>query len=71
VSYSEEDERRAHIENMEADTDYKRTLTRWEPWKVIITAVVAAAAIAGFVGYKIGSIPPAPIIIQQLPPAAR
>jgi hypothetical protein len=57
----------ADIENKHADTEYKRTLRRWEPWKVIIGAVAATAALAGFVGYKVGSIPAAPIVIQQIP----
>jgi hypothetical protein len=34
---------------------------------VIIAAVVAAAAFAGVVGYKLGSISSLPIVIQQLP----
>lgn len=77
MSYTEEDERRLRIELMQADienkridSDYKRTMRRWEPWKVIITAIAAAAALGGVVGYKIGSTPPAPIIIQQVPPPA-
>jgi hypothetical protein len=70
MSYSEEDERKAHIENMEADTRYKVTLTRIEPWKTIIAALIAVAAIFGFLGYKIGSQPvPAPIVIQVPAPA--
>lgn len=57
----------ADIENKRADTDYKRTLRRWEPWKVIIAATAATAALAGFAGYRIGvaTPPPAPIIIQM------
>jgi len=41
-----EDERKAHIENMEADTEYKRGLLKYEPWKVVITALAAGAALA-------------------------
>jgi anti-sigma-K factor RskA len=71
VSYTQEDERKAHIANMEADTHYKVTLTRLEPWKTIIAVMAAIAVVvgvvAGVVGYKIGSTPPVPIIIQ-LPP---
>jgi len=52
------------IENKRADTEYKRTMRRWEPWKVIVATVAATAALAGFVGYKVGTIPPVPIIIQ-------
>jgi hypothetical protein len=72
VSYSQEDERRAHIENMEADTRYKVRLERLEPWKVIITAIGVAAVLfgvlGGLVGYKVGSAPPPAPIIIQLPP---
>ena len=45
MPYTEEDEREAHIENMNADTDYKRGLTRYEPWKLVITAFGAGAAV--------------------------
>ena len=65
-----EDERDAHIENLKADTHYKLTMAGFEFWKVLIAAVIAATATAGFLGYKLGSTPPAPIIIQQLPPPA-
>jgi hypothetical protein len=42
---TEEDERDAHIENMKADTEYKRGLLKYEPWKVVITALGAGAAL--------------------------
>jgi hypothetical protein len=79
MSYTEDEERRlrielmqADIENKRADTDYKRGLLRFEPWKIVIAAFAAGGIIFGALGYKIGSTPPAPIIIQQLPsPAAR
>jgi formate/nitrite transporter FocA (FNT family) len=45
VSYSEEDERAAHIENMQADTEYKRGLLKYEPWKIVVTAMGAGAAL--------------------------
>jgi hypothetical protein len=45
LSYSEEDERRAHIENMQADTNYKRLLAEWEPWKAIAVAAGAGATL--------------------------
>ena len=64
----------ADIENKRADTNYKITLTRLEPWKTILAVTAAIAVlvgvVAGLVGYKIGSTPPAPIIIQQAPPPA-
>jgi hypothetical protein len=53
---------------MKPDTHYKLTMAGFEFWKVLIAGVIAAAAIAGVLGYKLGSIPPAPIVIQQLPP---
>ena len=40
-----EDERDAHIENLNADTDYKRGLLRYEPWKLTVTAMGAGAAL--------------------------
>jgi hypothetical protein len=59
----------ADIENKQADTRYEVTLARIEPWKVIIASVIAAAAIGGLTGYKLRSMPPQQIIIQQ--PAAK
>ena len=77
---SEEDERRLRIELMQADidnkrmdTEYKRGLLRYEPWKIVITAFAAGGIIVGAVGalgYKLGSTsPPQPIIIQVPAPA--
>jgi hypothetical protein len=57
-------------ENRPADTDYKRGLLRFAPWKIVIAAFAAAGIIFGALGYKLGSTPTAPIIIQQLPPSA-
>jgi hypothetical protein len=45
MSYTLEDERQAHIENMQADTEYKRGLLRFEPWKLMVTALGAGAAL--------------------------
>jgi hypothetical protein len=60
----------ADIDNRQDDTRCKVTLTRVEPWKVIVAVVIAAAtAIGGLAGYKLGSMPPQQIIIQQ--PAAK
>jgi anti-sigma-K factor RskA len=65
----------ADIDNKRTDTIYKVTLTRLEPWKTIVAVMAAVAVVvglvAGLVGYKIGSTPPAPIILQQIPPSAR
>jgi len=63
-----EDERDAHVENMQADTRYKQTLGYWEGWKVLIAAIAATAILvgagAGWLGYLVGRTPPAPIVIQ-------
>lgn len=62
----------ADIANKRADTAYKQGLLRFEPWKIVIAALAAGSilfgALGGLVGYKIGSTPPQPIVIQ-LPPA--
>jgi hypothetical protein len=68
----------ADIDNKRADTQYKVTLTRIEPWKTVIALVagvsVIVGVVAGLAGYKLGSTqPPAPIVIQvpaQVPPAS-
>jgi hypothetical protein len=56
MNYTVEDEREAHIENMKADTDYKRAMADWEPWKAIAvtagataTLTLALVAIATFI----------------------
>jgi hypothetical protein len=61
----------ADIENKRVDTEYKRGLMQFEPWKIVITAVAAGGilggAIVGAFSY-VGRQPPAPIIIQLPPP---
>lgn len=47
-----------------ADTRYKLTMAGFEFWKVLVAAVVAAAAIAGVLGYKIGQTPPQTITVH-------
>ena len=42
-------------ENRPADTDYKRGLLRFAPWKIVIAAFAAAAIIFGALGYKLDS----------------
>lgn len=90
VAPSEDDERRlriellqAEIENKRADTDnkwmdteYKRGLLRYEPWKVVVAGFAAGGiifgAVFGALGYKLGQTPPPPpqpIIIQVPAPA--
>lgn len=40
----------AQIENLAADTAYKRGLLRFEPWKIVITAFAAGGGfVAGIV----------------------
>ncbi len=45
---------RADLANKEADTEYKRGLLRYEPWKVFATAITASAAFFGALGGVIG-----------------
>lgn len=42
TSYTDDDERTARIENLMADTHYKKSLAEWEPWKAM--AIVAGAS---------------------------
>lgn len=37
----------AQIENLKADTTYKRRLTDMEPWKLVLTAFLSGAATLG------------------------
>jgi hypothetical protein len=46
MTYTEEDEREAHVENLHMDTEYKRRLDRYEPWKLIFGGFAAGAAIS-------------------------
>jgi hypothetical protein len=66
----------ARIDQLRADADRKRQefelapkLYRLEYWKTLIAAMAAVALLTGVLGYKIGAVPPAPIIIQL--PATR
>lgn len=77
--YTDEDEFRlrieqmiADIDNKRADTGYKLGLLRFEPWKIVITALAAGGVLGGaFVGAisYVNRQPPAPIVIQM--PAAK
>ena len=44
---TQEDLMAAQIENLRADTDYKRGLLAWEPWKVAVGAFLSGAATLG------------------------
>jgi hypothetical protein len=35
----------AQISNLDADTDYKRGLLRFEPWKIVIASAAAGGAL--------------------------
>ncbi len=39
---------------MKADTELKTVQPHWEPWKVMISGMTAAAAFGGLVGYLLG-----------------
>ena len=45
---------RADIENKQADTDYKKGLIKYEPWKVVVSAFAASAAVFGVIGGVLG-----------------
>jgi hypothetical protein len=66
---TEEDERELRCAVMQADLDLKRKQSFWETPKAIAIIVGATAAIAGVLGYKIGSTPPAPTQIVFQPGA--
>jgi hypothetical protein len=77
TTYTDDDERRlkvelmiADIDNKRADTEYKHGLLRWEPWRLVITAVAAGGVIGGALvgGLSYLGRQPTPIVIQ-LPPA--
>jgi hypothetical protein len=56
MTYTEKDERRARIENLTADSDYKRGLLLFEPWKIVIAPFAAGGllcgVLAGFIGTR-------------------
>jgi hypothetical protein len=45
VPFTEDDEREAHVENLHMDTEYKRGLIQYEPWKLILATAGASTAI--------------------------
>ncbi len=48
---SEDLELSAKIAHLQADREYKRMLTKWEPWKAMAVAAGAGAAVtAGAIG---------------------
>ena len=67
-------EERLKLELMQMDLNLKTKQAFWETPRNIAILVATVAAIAGALGFKIGSIPtasPAPIIIQLQQPAGK
>lgn len=54
-------------ELLEMDVQLRRKQVFWETPKAILLIVATTATIAGLLGYKFGSTPPQPIVIQLLP----
>jgi hypothetical protein len=60
---TDDDEKLLRQELLVADLDLRRKQGFWETPRNIAILLGVAAAIAGALGYKIGSTPPAPIVI--------
>ena len=55
LSQAQEDrEHLLRIANMAADTELKVEQARWEPWKLLVAAVTAAAVLFGSFGVVVG-----------------
>ncbi len=61
MDYTADDEQRlkvmqmhADIDNKMADTAYKQGLLKYEPWKIVISAFAASAAVFGVIGGVLG-----------------
>jgi hypothetical protein len=69
------DDEQLRQELLVADLNLRRKQDIWEHPRNIAILIGATAAlvgaIAGFVGFKIGSTPPAPIVIQLQPPVTK
>jgi hypothetical protein len=70
---TDDEEKQLRQELLMADLNLRRKQDMWETPRniAILAGTIAAivAALAGSVGYKIGSTPPPPIVIQlQMPP---
>lgn len=66
------DQMRADIAKKQADSEYKRGLLRFEPWKLVLTAFVAGGALVGGMTALLGYLaphypPPASLQMIQLP----
>jgi hypothetical protein len=44
----------ADIDNKMADTAYKQGLLKYEPWKLVVSALTASAAVFGVIGGVLG-----------------
>jgi hypothetical protein len=65
------EEQLARIRQLNADAERRiqemaaaPKLFRVEVWKIVVAGVAAVGLLTGALGYKIGSTPPAPIVIQ-------
>jgi hypothetical protein len=59
---------KADIANKNADSDYKRGLLRFEPWKVAVGAFATGAAVVGAMVALEGYLSPRASSGYQLPP---
>jgi hypothetical protein len=65
---------RAELDNKRADTEHKRGLAKYEPWKVVIGAFTAGAAVVGgmvalenYLNPRSSMFPPGTVITIPLP----
>jgi len=70
---SEDEERELKQELLKMDVNLRKKQVAWETPRNIAILAGAVAALSGglaaWIGYKVGSTPPAPIVIQLPPPA--
>ena len=70
---TEDEERELKQELLALDTQLRRKQVAWETPRNIAILAGAVAALSGglaaWIGYKVGSTPSAPIVIQLPPPA--
>jgi hypothetical protein len=64
---TEDEERALRQELLQMDVELRRKQAFWETPRHLILLIGAVAAIAGALGYKLGSQPPPPPIIIQVP----
>ena len=66
----DEGERQLRLELMRMDLNLKTKQAFWETPRNIAILLATVATLAGLFGYKIGSTPSPPIIVQVAPPQA-